>query len=420
MQPEVNAGPRKGGRIKGANGLIFAESINREAWERAPGSRQESSAMRKYFAIAAVMIAGLFVRCASGQAQKNSGVEKTKLQETVAQPNGQHDFDPLIGSWKYHLKRRLNPLTGSKTWVELDGTGVCYKVWDGRAQLDTIEVEGPTGHIEGLTVRLYNPQSHQWSLYWANSKEGALSDPPQIGEFKNGHGEFFAQVMRNGGAILVRYDWSGMTSNSPHFEQSFSDDGGKTWEVNWITDQTRVKDEPGGTGASDQRTSADRDAPHDFDFETGAWKTHLSRRLHPLTGSSTWTELEGTTTVRKIWNGRANLVELEVDGATGHIEALSLRLYNPQARQWSLNFASSNSGSLSVPTIGDFKNGRGEFYDQETLGDRAIFVRFVISDITTDSCHFEQAFSDDGGKTWEVNWIATDTRVREDAAGTAR
>jgi len=68
---------------------------------------------------------------------------------------------------------------------------------------------------------------------------------------------------------------------------------------------------------------------------------------------------------------------------------------------------------MSQPTIGEFKNGRGEFFDQETLNGRAIFVRFVISDITLNSCRFEQAFSDDGGKSWEVNWIATDKRVKE-------
>jgi hypothetical protein len=162
-----------------------------------------------------------------------------------------------------------------------------------------------------------------------------------------------------------------------------------------------------------QQTLKERDGQHDFDFEIGTWKTHLRRLLHPLTGSTTWVEYEGTTVVRKVWSGRANLVELEADGPAGHFEGLSLRLYNPQSRQWSLNFASSNGGAMSQPTIGGFKNGRGEFFDQETFNGRAIFVRFVISDITPNSCRFEQAFSDDGGKTWEVNWIATDTRVKE-------
>jgi hypothetical protein len=105
------------------------------------------------------------------------------------------------------------------------------------------------------------------------------------------------------------------------------------------------------------------------------------------------------------------LVELVVDGPAGHIEALNLRLYNSESRQWSLSFSRSGSGTLGQPAIGEFKNGRGEFFDQEMLNGRAIFVRFVISDITPTSCRFEQSFSDDGGKTWEVNWVATDTRV---------
>lgn len=154
-----------------------------------------------------------------------------------------------------------------------------------------------------------------------------------------------------------------------------------------------------------------RDGQHDFDFEIGTWRTRLSRLQNPLTGSKTWVEYEGTSVVRKIWNGRANLVELDVSGPAGRIEGLSLRLYNPESRQWSLNFSNVRGGTLSPPTIGEFKNGRGEFFSQETLNGRSILVRFVISDITPTSCRFEQAFSDDGGKTWEVNWIATDTRV---------
>jgi hypothetical protein len=160
--------------------------------------------------------------------------------------------------------------------------------------------------------------------------------------------------------------------------------------------------------------AAARDGQHDFDFELGAWKTRLSRRLNPLTGSNTWVEYEGTSVVRKIWNGGANLVELDVEGPAGRIEGLSLRLYNPQSRQWSLNFANRKGGVLSPPTIGEFKDGRGEFFAQETLDGRPIRVRFVISDITPDSCRFEQAFSADEGRTWEVNWIAMDTRMKDD------
>ncbi|HET9448638.1 MAG TPA: hypothetical protein VFO35_20370 [Steroidobacteraceae bacterium] len=155
-----------------------------------------------------------------------------------------------------------------------------------------------------------------------------------------------------------------------------------------------------------------RDGQRDFDWEIGTWKTHLKRLQRPLTGSTTWAEYEGTTVVTKVWNGNANLVELDVKGPAGAIEALSLRLYNPESKQWSLNFANSRGGTMTIPAVGEFRNGRGEFYNQDTLNGRSIFVKFIIQCESADVCKFEQSFSADGGKTWEANWIATDTRVK--------
>ncbi len=159
--------------------------------------------------------------------------------------------------------------------------------------------------------------------------------------------------------------------------------------------------------------AAGRDGQRDFDFEFGTWKTDLRRLVRPLTGSTTWAEYTGTSVVRKVWGGRANLVELDVTGPAGRIEGLSLRLYHPEARQWSLNFANARGGTLVPPVIGEFKNGRGQFYGQDFLNGRAIFVRFIITKLAADSLRFEQAFSDDGGKTWEVNWIAIDTPMKD-------
>ena len=155
-----------------------------------------------------------------------------------------------------------------------------------------------------------------------------------------------------------------------------------------------------------------RDGQHDFDWEFGTWKTHVKRRLHPLTGSDAWGEYDGTSVISRIWGGKANLVELEVDGPQGHMELASWRLYDPDTHQWSLNVASSRGGGLGVPTVGGFKDGKAEFYDDETWAGKPIRVRFVISDIKPGSAHFEQAFSADGGKTWELNWIADDVRMQ--------
>lgn len=171
--------------------------------------------------------------------------------------------------------------------------------------------------------------------------------------------------------------------------------------------------------APSAQQAAPRDGQHDFDFEIGSWKTRLSRLAKPLSGDTTWVQYAGTTVVRKVWDGRANLVELDVAGPAGRIEGLSLRLYNPQSRQWSLNFSNSRGGTLAVPSVGEFRDGRGEFYSHEEYDGRMILVRFVIIPLTPDSCRFEQAYSDDGGRTWEVNWIATDTRVADGTSGGA-
>lgn len=156
--------------------------------------------------------------------------------------DGRHDFDFEVGKWKIHLKRMTHPLSGTAEWVEFDGTSVTRPLWDGNANIEEFHTTNTTERVEGMTLRLYDPKAHQWSLYWANRKAGQLAMPATVGEFKNGIGEFYDQEAFNGRQILVRYQWSRITADSAHFEQAFSDDGGKTWEVNWITDQTRIKE----------------------------------------------------------------------------------------------------------------------------------------------------------------------------------
>jgi len=198
-----------------------------------------------WFGVMVLCMAGFLASLDSARSQTASTSAETEAQPRSALRDGQHDFDFEIGTWKIHLSRLKDRLAGSKTWVEFDGTSITRKVWGGKANLEEFETDSPTGHIEGLTLRTYNPETHQWSIYWANSKDPALGQPilPMVGEFKEGCGEFYDQELWKGRAVYVRFLWSKITPDSAHFEQSYSDDGGKTWEVNWITDQTRVKDE---------------------------------------------------------------------------------------------------------------------------------------------------------------------------------
>jgi hypothetical protein len=154
-----------------------------------------------------------------------------------------------------------------------------------------------------------------------------------------------------------------------------------------------------------------RDGRHDFDWDIGTWKVHSRRLLHPLTGSTTWVEYQGTDVVRNLWGGRANIGEVELDGTQGHLEYLTLRLYNPETGEWSMNISSSATGTLSPPAVGRFEGAHGEFTDREDYQGRPITVRFEVSVLSPSSCRFEQSFSADGGKTWELNLIVDETRT---------
>ena len=157
-------------------------------------------------------------------------------------PDGARDFDFLIGSWKVHLRRRLDPLTGSNTWVDYDGTSVTRHVLDSNANLEAFDVDSPARHlhIHGETLRLYDIKTHQWSIYLLDVTKGTLGLPATVGGFADGRGAFFDQEQWRGCWIYVRYTWAHRYPGEAHMEQSFSTDGGKTWEVNWVCELTRV------------------------------------------------------------------------------------------------------------------------------------------------------------------------------------
>src|ERR1022692_3899812 len=162
-------------------------------------------------------------------------------QTNVAR-DGRHDFDFGIGVWHTHIRRILDPLSGSSDSVELNGTVTSRKIWGGRALLEEIEADGPRGHWEGLSLFLYNPESHQWSQSFINSRMASLGSP-LIGSFKDGRGELFSQDTFHDKSILVRAVWSNITPDSHSYEESYSNDGGKTWapsQLGWRQKLRRI------------------------------------------------------------------------------------------------------------------------------------------------------------------------------------
>lgn len=155
---------------------------------------------------------------------------------------------------------------------------------------------------------------------------------------------------------------------------------------------------PAGARASSPASAGQ----HDFDYQFGVWSVRVSRLLH----SGTWASYRGTHTVTPLWGGRSNIGVLEIKGASGSIEGLQLRLYDPATHLWRLSFASSADGMLDAPQVGRFHDGIGEFVDRETTGGRPAIVRSISRSVSATSYRDEIARSFDGGKTWQLYWVA--------------
>lgn len=152
--------------------------------------------------------------------------------------DGAHDFDFDFGVWHTHIRRIPDPFADGQHPIELDGMVTVRKVWGGRASLEEIETDGPSGHWEGMNLFLYNPKARQWSQSFSNSRVGALG-APFVGEFKQGRAELFSPDILDGRTILVRAVWSNIEANSHDYAESYSDDGGATWRLSFTAHLTR-------------------------------------------------------------------------------------------------------------------------------------------------------------------------------------
>jgi hypothetical protein len=334
------------------------------------------------------LIAGVLVACLA--AVPLCGFAQTR--------DGQHDFDFNFGTWHEHIARLQHPLTHSTQWLTYDGNVTVRKVWGGRASTSETVAGGPTP-IELLHVRTYNPASHQWAINGTSSSDGTLGSP-MYGAFADGVGRFYDREVVNGRTVTVRWIFSKITADAYHFEQAFSDDGGTTWEANFIAQATRTS-----AGAVSEGSRSVANASHDFDFSYGTWATHI-RSLR----QSTWVDLAGTVTWRKIWNGKAFLEEITAGSGKTAFTGLTLFLYDPQSHQWSQTYADSSDGAFNTSYIGGFRKGRGELIGPDTYNGKAVLMRDAWSQITPNAHHFEIAYSLDGGTTWHAVFVANLTR----------
>jgi hypothetical protein len=148
-----------------------------------------------------------------------------------------NDFDFFIGSWNVVNRRLATLFSASDDWYEFPGHSVSRPIFGGAGNMD--EIDFPTMGFSGLTLRIFDAEREEWSLYWSSSRTG-LSLPPVVGTFTDGHGDFYGDDTIDGRPIRVHYRWSDITADSARWQQRFSLDGGQTWETNWVMEFTRV------------------------------------------------------------------------------------------------------------------------------------------------------------------------------------
>lgn len=155
---------------------------------------------------------------------------------------GARDFDFLIGEWNIRNRRLRERLAGSDTWDTFDATLSVRPILGGLGNVDEFEADWDGTHVVATTLRIFNPGTGEWSLYWVDSLTAVLQ-PPLVGRFEDGRGEFFARDMHEQTPVLVRFIWRDIKRDSARWEQAFSTDEGQTWETNWIMDFVRVRRE---------------------------------------------------------------------------------------------------------------------------------------------------------------------------------
>lgn len=314
------------------------------------------------------------------------------------------DWNWLVGNWDVHHSRLKDRLAGSTTWEEFPGKSAFWTMLDGLGNVDDNSLEIPSGSYRGLSVRAFDPKSKQWAIWWLDGRNPTSIEPPVLGGFKKDEGEFAGRDTLRGKPIVMRFNWHEVNSVRPWWEQSFSPDEGKTWEVNWRNYFTRTARE--ATSLPKLPT-----APSDFDFLVGRWKVQHRKLKRRLVGSQDWETADGTFVNRPVLGGHGNVGDNVMNFPSGVIRGIGLRAFDPTKREWlSWWLDGRDPHVIGPPTRGSFANGSGTFIGEDAVDGRKTLTRVVWSRITPRSARWEQSSSADGGQTWESNWVSDFTR----------
>jgi hypothetical protein len=329
----------------------------------------------------------------------------------LGQPANAHanDWDWLTGNWDVWHRRLKERLAHSDDWAEFAGKSAFWHTLGGLGNVDDNLLYLPGGEYRGLSIRAFDPATARWSIWWVDGRQADKLDPPVSGGFKADEGVFYGKDVFKGTPITVRFRWHEVRSKRPHWDQGFSTDGGKTWEINWRNYFTRTSTTATSQPVRNTPAVAERD---DWNFLIGSWTVKNRRLKQRLAGNTQWEEFGSTLRNWPVLGGFGNVGDNVFNAAGGAYRGMSIRTYDETARLWRSWWLDGRSPANITPSLsGRFENGVGTLTGDDLQDGKPVQARSRWSQITANSARWEQALSTDGGANWETNWIADLTRA---------
>ena len=317
------------------------------------------------------------------------------------------DFDFLVGTWQVSHQRLAQPLTGSEEWVTTDDSQASVRaLLDGAVSVE--EITFPTFGSSGVSLRLYDATTEEWSVYWIGSRDGLIGEPVR-GPWDGDGCRFVGDdVHTDGRPMLVTYEWSDITPVHAQWQQTASLDDGRTWEKNWEMHFHRTDERPLPVPGDHLPKVAG-----DFDFLTGLWRVQHRKLRSRLAGCTDWDEFESAFEARTHLNGLVSVDEGPLQGVDGTTyRGMTFRTYDVAAGEWVLHWFDSRYLAMDrTPVRGTFVDGVGEFVAEDHHDGIPIVCRYRWTVHSPERATWDQAFSTDDGSTWETNWVMEETRV---------
>ncbi|WP_297510901.1 hypothetical protein [uncultured Caulobacter sp.] len=322
---------------------------------------------------------------------------------SAARPND--DWAWLVGAWNVENRKLRERLTGNSDWLEFPGKSALWLTMGGLGTIDDNAFVMKDGVYRAAGIRAWDPATGTWAIWWLDGRAPTAIDPPVRGRFRGDEGVFLGADTLRGHPIDVRFHWQGIHGPRPHWQQSFSPDGGKSWEMNFENFFSRTSTTPAPVPRLPGEAAGV--APADWEFLVGRWRVRHRRLAKRLVGGQDWQTFDGTLVNRPLMAGAGNFSDNVMNFPAGTARSVGLRAYDPARALWSSWFLDGRSPrDIAPPLTGRFEGGVGTFHSAEMIDGKTVLTRVQWSGIGPNTARWEQSASADGGATWEVNWVS--------------